>query len=114
MKIVFIILLFVSCNTVGNPEGMYTCTYEHEFAQTEDTLLLKRINKNYYQIERHSGVTRKEDGKRSAKKMVVENWKLEYDNNKQLLTEIKTGKKLFWIADKRVLILGNREYVSNK
>jgi hypothetical protein len=113
MKKVFVFYLFlslISCNTITdqNPEGVYVCKFEHEFAKTEDTLLLKRINKNYFTIIRHSGVTSKANSK---KQIISEVWKLDYDNNKNVFTEMKTGKVLIWNADKQILIFGNREYV---
>jgi len=109
-------LLIISCNlssSDNNLEGIYTCKYEHEFAKTEDTLLLTRINEsgNYFQIVRHSGGIRYMDGKERPKQIITEKWKLEYDNNKKVLTEMKSGKILIWNPDKQLLILGNREYV---
>ena len=47
----------------------------------------------------------------SKKQIISEVWKLDYDNNKNVFTEMKTGKVLIWNADKQILIFGNREYV---
>ena len=116
--IFFLFPVFFSCNSITTTkslEGSYTCQFEHEFAKTEDTLLVKKINENYYQIVRHSGVIKKMDGKESSKEVIVENWKLEFDKNKNILTETKTGKTLIWNPEKQLLIFGNRDYsrVSN-
>ena len=108
-----IIILFsflVACNTTKtnqNPEGMYVCQFENEFSKVADTLLLQKLNGNYYKITRHSGVTNKSDNK---KQMMAEVWKLEFEINKYVFTEMKTGKIIIWDADKHILIFGNRDY----
>jgi hypothetical protein len=67
-------LLFSSCNTNtadNNPEGVYTSKYEHEFAKTEDTLHVKKLNDaNSFQIMRHSGVMKKEEDKILPKEVI--------------------------------------------
>jgi len=111
--IFYVFFLLVSCNTVttdNNPEGMYTCKHEHEFAKTEDTILLTRINENYFKIIMHSGVIRKINDKILPKQTITKVWLLEFNNNKKVFTEMKTGKTLIWNSYKQILILGNREY----
>lgn len=79
MKYLFIIYLLASCNTISSdPEGVYTCTYENEFSKLSDRLWLKKINKNYYHADRHSGVLVKETKKQ---KLMTELWKLTFENN---------------------------------
>ncbi|HUQ67580.1 MAG TPA: hypothetical protein VM101_15565 [Flavitalea sp.] len=110
MKKLFIIyLLLVSCNTTNySAEGCYTCKYEHEFAITSDTLCLRRID-GTYRINRHSGVFIKATGK---EKLLIELWKLSL--NKNVFTEIKTGRTFTWNRDRQSLIFGNRIYILNK
>jgi len=116
--IFYAFLLLTSCNTTApdNPEGVYTAEYEHEFAKTEDTLQLKKLTEpgNSFQIARHSGVTKKTDDKIFPKENINEVWNLEYDNDKKTFTELKGGKTLVWNPDKKVLILGSREYIREK
>ena len=109
-------LLLASCNTntqENNPEGIYTAKYEHEFAKTEDTLQLKKLNEsgNSFQIIRHSGITKKMDDKIFPKENINEVWNLDYNNDKKTFTELKGGKMLVWNPDKNTLILGDREYI---
>ena len=111
MKKIIACLLLVACNTTitnQKPEGMYVCQFENEFSKIADTLLLQKLNDNYYKISRHSGVTNKSDNKR---KMIAEVWKLEFEESKNVFTEMKTGKIIIWDADKQILIFGNRDYV---
>ena len=113
-NVFYALLILVSCNTItmdNVPEGMYVCRHKNEFSKTEDTLLLKKINNNYYHVERHSAIKLKD---KPAKKYIIENWHLEYDNNKKSLIELKTGKTLIWNPDKNILLLGSRIYVKMK
>lgn len=105
MKYLLIIYLLASCNTISSdPEGMYTCKYENEFSKVSDTLWLKKINNNYYHVNRHSGVLIKETEK---EKLMTELWKLTYENN--VFTDIRTGRTFSW--DDNKLIFGNRTYI---
>lgn len=112
--ILYACMLLISCNPDTNntiPDGIYTCIHEHEFARTEDTFKLERINDTYFHITRHAGITGKMNGKMTSKQLHIETWKLEYDNAKKAFTELKTGKVLIWHPDKQALILGNKEYL---
>ena len=109
-------LLFASCNTNisdNSPEGVYTSKYEHEFAKTEDTLQLKKLNEsgNSFQITRHSGLTKKMDDKIFPKEIINEVWNLDYDNDEKVLTELKGGKTLIWNPDERTLTWGDSKYI---
>ena len=106
-SIVILISFLVACNSAinhQNPHGVYVCQFENEFAKVVDTLLLQKLNDNYYKIIRHSGVTN------TKKQIVTEVWKLEFDKDKNVFNEMKFGKILIWDADKQILIFGNREY----
>ncbi len=113
-------IIFYACLILGScaggssdsaPEGIYTCVHEHEFAKTEDTFMLKKINENNFEIIRHAGVIKKVNDTVLPKELLTETWKLEYDNNKKTFTERKTGKLLIWDPGKQALIFGNKEYV---
>jgi hypothetical protein len=109
-----IIILFSflgACSTTiinQKPEGVYVCQFENEFSKIADTLFLQRLNSNYYKITRHSGLINKNSHK---KRRITEVWKLEFEETKNVFTEIKTGKVLIWDADKHELIFGNRDYI---
>ena len=83
--------------TKNNLNGVFTALSETEFGITDDTLLVSRPNtgENIYQIERHSGVIKKLDGKVFPKEIKIVTWTLEFDPVKQTLFELKGGKPWF-------------------
>jgi hypothetical protein len=113
--IFFSILLAVACNSSKNDtalEGVYTASYEHEFGRNTDTLILKKANggNGLYQITRHTGLIKKMDGKEFPKEVLIKNWVLDYNSDKQILTERKEGKILVWDSNRLTLQLGDRSY----
>jgi hypothetical protein len=109
------ILLATGCNSSKNDsalEGVYTASYEHEFGKNTDTLILKKANdgNGVYQITRHTGLIKKLDGKEFPKEILIKNWVLDYNSDKQILTEQKEGKILVWDSDRWTLQLGDRSY----
>lgn len=103
MKKIFIYLfVLIGCNAIKNLsdiQGVYTCGYQNEFYTVHDTLILKNINTDVYQIERRTGVDQK---------IKNEKWTLTYDDEKNMLTEIKKGK--FVVVLNGDLVYGNRTY----
>lgn len=116
MKYIIISVLFftTACSGSNTPpelEGSYTNSFEHEFGRNEDTLIVKKINdKNIYQIFRHTGLVKKLDSKEFPKEVRIETWTLEYNTEKQILTELKQGKILIWEEKNHLLRMGNRAY----
>ena len=113
--IFFFILLAIACNSPKNNaglEGVYTASYEHEFGRNTDTLILKKANdgNGVYQITRHTGLIKKLDGKEFPKEVIIKNWVLDYNADKQILTEQKEGKILVWDSNRLTLQLGDRSY----
>jgi hypothetical protein len=117
MKYFMICFLFfvAACSSSNNNsalDGVYTASFEHEFAKTEDTLILKKANdgNGVYQITRHSGVIKKLDGKVFPKEILTDTWTLEYNADKQTLTELKEGKILVWDSNRLTLQFGATAY----
>lgn len=113
--IICFILLANACNSFKNDtalEGIYTASYEHEFGRNTDTLILKKANdvNGVYQITRHTGLIKKLDGKEFPKEVLIKNWILVYNADKQILTEQKEGKILVWNSNRLTLQLGDRSY----
>ena len=113
--IFFFILLATACNSPKSEnalEGVYTASYEHEFGRNTDTLTLKKANygNGVYQITRHTGLIKKLDGKEFPKEVSIKNWVLDYNADKQILTEQKEGKILVWDSNRLTLQLGDRSY----
>lgn len=112
-------LAVVSCNTakdVSSLLGVYTASYEHEFGKTDDTLVLMKANdgNDIYKLERHSGLIKKLDDRQFPKQVYTEIWTLQYDADKQTLTDLTNGKTLVWDSDRLTLHLGNRTYKKTK
>ena len=117
MKYLIICLLFfvVACTGSNNNtglDGVYTASFEHEFAKTDDTLILKKANdgNGVYQITRHSGVIKKLDGKIFPKEILTDIWTLDYNTDKQILTELKGGKTFIWDSNRLTLQFGETTY----
>ncbi len=99
MKKIFIAITIMLAGCNDTIDGVYTCSYENEFYKINDTLVLKTISKDMYHIDRRTGVNQK---------LRREAWTLEYDKEKQVLTERKKGKIVVVLGG--ALILGNRTY----
>ena len=114
--LIICLLLFVAaCSGSDNNvvlEGVYTASFEHEFAKTEDTLIVKKANdgNGVYQITRHSGVIKTMDGKIFPKEILTDTWTLEYNVDKHILTELKDGKTFIWDSNKLTLQFGETTY----
>src|SRR5690606_14805347 len=119
MKIAILCLFLFAITACGKSnnnntvlEGVYTASLEHEFAKTEDTLILKKANEvnSVYQITRQSGVNRIMDGKVFPKEILTDSWTLEYNPDKQILTELKDGKMFIYDSNQQTLKYGETIY----
>ena len=114
--LIFCLLFFVAgCGSSNNNtvlDGVYTASFEHEFAKTDDTLILRKANdgNGVYQITRHSGVIKKLDGKIFPKEILTDTWTLDYNTDKQILTELKGGKTFIWDSNRLTLQFGETTY----
>lgn len=114
--LIICMLLFVAaCSDSNNNvvlDGVYTASFEHEFAKTKDTLIVKKANNGngVYQITRHSGVIKTMDGKIFPKEILTDTWTLEYNADKHILTELKDGKTFIWDSNKLTLQFGETTY----
>ena len=114
--LIICLLLFVAaCSGSNNNvdlDGVYTASFGHEFAKTEDTLIVKKANdgNGVYQITRHSGVIKTMDGKIFPKEILTDTWTSEYNADKHILTELKDGKMFIWDSNKLTLQFGETTY----
>ena len=99
MKKIFIAITIMLAGCNDTIDGAYTCSYENEFYKINDTLVLKKMANDIYHIDRKTGVNQK---------LRKEAWTLEYDKEKQVLTERKKGKIVVVLGGG--LIVGNRTY----
>ena len=114
-SIICMLLLIVACKShQANDDlsGIYTASYEHEFGKTDDTLFVTKTNNSekMYQIERHSGLIKKMDGKEFPKELVTATWTLEYNADKQTLFEQKEGRTFIWNSGTQSLQSGSTLY----
>ena len=113
---IFSYLLFITaCSTSydnKNLKGMYIGHFEHEYGINEDTLILKKANdgENIFQLTRHTGTIRKQDGKQFPKKQSTETLILEYNPDTKILTDLRQGRILIWDSKSLILQLGNTKY----
>jgi hypothetical protein len=115
-SIISLLLFTLACNIPKNDaalDGVYIASYEYDFGITDDTLTLTKANNGngVYQITRHSGVIKKLDGKKFPKEIITEVLILDYNPDKQILTDIKQGRILIWDSNKLTLQLGNTKYI---
>ena len=110
--LLFFVAAFTGSNNNTGLDGVYTASFEHEFAKTDDTLILKKANdwNGVYQITRHSGVIKKLDGKIFPKEILNDTWTLDYNADKQILTELKGGKTFIWDSNRLTLQFGETTY----
>lgn len=113
--IIYLLLFVVACSGSDNNvdlDGVYTASFGHEFAKTEDTLIVKKANdgNGVYQITRHSGVIKTMDGKIFPKEILTDTWTSEYNADKHILTELKDGKTFIWDSNKLTLQFGETTY----
>lgn len=111
----FLFLFLAACSYTGTKSsltGTYVSYHEHEFGKTDDTLTVVKPNsgEGIYQIERHAGTVRTEDGKKFPKKVTTETWTVEYDPVKQTLFELKEGRTLIWNSGTQTLRWGNTDF----
>jgi hypothetical protein len=109
------LLFIIACSTSNDNkslEGVYVGHFEHEYGINDDTLIIKKANdgENIFQLTRHTGTIRKQDGKEFTKKQSLENLVLEYDATTKVLKDLKEGRFLIWDSKNSTLKLGNTQY----
>ena len=116
MKNVFMvfIIVMVGCSIPDKDHGLagvYTGKFEHEFAKNDDTLIIKKANDGrVFQISRHTGMRRIEDGVISAKKTIIEDFIAEFDADNKILTELNEGRKFVWDRKTQTILSGKTWY----
>lgn len=116
MKYLFISILIVvaACNNTKDDQqidGTYAGHFEHEYGINDDTLILRKLNeKSMFELTRKTGTIRKLDGKVFPKEWHTENWRLDYNPEKQTFFELRYGKTLIWNKAESTIQLGNTKY----
>ncbi len=108
-------IFITACSTSSDNkslEGIYIGHFEHEYGINDDTLIIKKANdgENIFQLTRHTGTIRKQDGREFPKKQSSEDLVLEYDATTKVLKDLKEGRFLIWDSKNTTLKLGNTLY----
>ena len=109
-----ILILLMGCHDHKNDNllvGVYAGSFEQPYGKNEDTLFLNKASdgNEIYQINRHTGCTKKLEGKVLAKQLLIESWLLELDADKHILVELNHGKIIVWDGN-NTLLFGDTKY----
>lgn len=112
--LISILIVVAACNNTKDDqqiEGIYAGQFEHEYGINDDTLILRKLNeKSMFELTRKTGTIRKLDGKVFPKEWHTENWRLDYNPEKQTFFELRHGKTLIWNRAGLTIQLGNTKY----
>lgn len=117
MKYILICMLIIitGCKdqqSANSLNGIYTSFAETEYGRMQDTLFVHKANtsENIFQIERHSAIIKKWEGKEFPEELIKETWTLEFNPVKKTLFELKGGKTLVWNDENKTLHLGDESF----
>jgi protein involved in sex pheromone biosynthesis len=109
------ILLLAACQSKNNQtedfiSGTYVNAAKGEYAIANDTLIIKQVDDNNYQITRRTTYQAIRDGKLLPKHSKVENLNAAWDSNKQELDELITGRVFRFDTNKKLLLINQAAY----
>jgi uncharacterized lipoprotein YajG len=109
------ILLLAACQSKNSQTqdfipGTYVNAAKGEYAIADDTLVIKLVDGNNYQITRRTTYQAIRVGKLLPKHNKVENLNAVWDNNKQELDELITGRIFRFDTDKKLLLIKQATY----
>jgi len=90
--------------------GMYIRFIEHEYATGSDTLIIRHLQDNMYEIAKRSGVVPIRNGKPLPFKHNKEIWTGIYDEKDGVLREQQKGKIISFIPNENKLLVGASAY----
>ncbi|NVM65056.1 recombinational DNA repair ATPase RecF [Mucilaginibacter sp. SG538B] len=92
--------------------GKYVNEAQSEYSVANDTLIIEpaKNTESIYAITRNTGYRRITEGKLQGLQHQVKHWTGEWDDQKQTMQVIQTGKVLFFNPEKGTLLNGNSEY----
>lgn len=110
----FLCIVFYSCSSQTDTKdfipGIYVREVKNEFSVGRDTLVISPFNTNTFSIIHKGSYQRIKNGKLKPVERKYENWTATYDNNKQVLQEIKKGKVFLFDQSKNILFVGKSPY----
>ena len=111
-----VILLAAACRWVQKDDtrafmpGMYVRTIDHEFARGSDTLIIRQLKDNTYEIIKRSGMAPVRNGKVLPFQHRHETWTGIYSEQDQVIHEQKKGKVLSFVPGENKLLVGASAY----
>jgi len=90
--------------------GTYVNSAGGEFSVASDTLILKKIEGNNYQIFRRTGYNLIRDGQIGAREYETDVWTCAYSPATKTLTESRHGKVISFYPDRGALQVSRRVY----
>ena len=109
------ILLLSACQSKDSQSrdfipGIYTNTAKGEYAIANDTLIIKQIDGNRYQLTRRTTYQVIRNGHLLPKHSKVQKLNAVWDSEKQELDELMTGRVFHVDADKKLLLINQAVY----
>ena len=109
--------LFWACNKQPKViAGKYVNESSSTYSRAFDTLEITKegTEENIFSIERRVSFQRIRNGKFLSKEYQLENWMAFYNPKTNVLTDMKKGRTIECIPEKRKLFLGNSTYLKIK
>lgn len=110
---VFVCSLLLACNPKSKRSffpGTYVNNSTGKYSVANDTLIIKDVEENRFEINRKTGFNLIRNGKKGKREFETEKWNAIYDEQTGLLTETRRGKILRFYPDSNMLMIGNRAY----
>lgn len=107
------VLLQLGCSGLGKPaiNGVYLNTAGSEYSKASDTLVVESKDGNHFLIHRKTGFQLlNASGKPGKLQYESEQWTAVWDEQNQLLTEQRSGKRIRFSLDRSTMEVGKRKY----
>jgi len=109
------LLLLAACQSKNSPKkafiaGTYSNSDKGEYAVADDTLVIRQVDDNNYQITRKTTYQAIRNGHLLPKHQKVQILNSVWDSNKQELDEVTTGRIFRFDADKKLLLINQASY----
>jgi hypothetical protein len=112
----FSLLLWACKKEPGDISGQYVNESSNSYSRAFDTLeITKEDNEtNVFSVERRVSFQRIRNGKFLSKEYKLEHWMALYDAKTNVLTDMKKGRAIQCLPEKKKLFLGNSVYLKIK
>jgi hypothetical protein len=113
----FFSLIFWACKKEpGDISGQYANESASTYSRAFDTLVITKESseENIFSVERRVSFQRMRNGKFMSKEYKLENWMALYDAKTNVLTDMKKGRTIECLPEKKKLFLGNSVYLKIK